>query len=234
MTREAQGGLMLAVGIIVTRLAIAGGHTSYVRPWLGILLVIGGVFIGVLGILTVWSSLRHQDDQHEHGAPAVGWLVLVPMLVLVTIAPAPLGAYAAGVKAGARAVPKANFPPVAEATDGAVTMQVREFVGRAVYDPGSLRDVRVRLTGLVAPDESAPSGYLLTRFVVGCCAADATPVQIAVAGDGASRSTDSWVEVTGVWRPQPAAPNDPFLESIPVLDADGTRTVPAPESQYEY
>jgi uncharacterized repeat protein (TIGR03943 family) len=231
VSREGQGGVLLIVGVVVIRLVLADGHASYVRPSFGLLLLVAAAVVGVLGLVTIWRGASHE----VHATPRIGWLVLVPMLTLVAVAPAPLGAHAAGLKGSFQNVarPSADFPPLPDPEGGAVTLQVRDFVGRAVYDPASIDGVRVRLMGLVAPDATAPSGYLLTRFVVGCCAADAAPVQVAVVDDGVPRSTDTWLEVTGTYRPRPANEADVFAESVPFLVADGVRPVPEPDEPYE-
>jgi uncharacterized repeat protein (TIGR03943 family) len=236
VSREGQGGVMLIVGLVVTRLVLAGGHASYVRPSFGLLLLPAAVVVAGLGLVTIWKRPGASHNLHAERIPRVGWLVLVPMLTLVAVAPAPLGAYAAGVKGSFQSVarPSANFPPLPTPEGGAVSLQLRDFVGRAVYDRDSIEGVRVRLVGLVTPDATAPSGYLLTRFVVGCCAADAAPVQVAVVDDAVPRSPDAWLEVTGTFRPRPAGEGDVFVESVPFLVADGVRSVGQPAEPYEF
>lgn len=250
---------MQVVGIVVTKLVLTGGHTAYVRPSLGILIVIAGVLLAVIGFAMVWSVVGretsegtvgaaaddtapapdtaedregHPDDGHGHHRLRVGWLVLVPFIMLAGLTPAPLGAFAAGLKGSGTALPppSIDFPPLPPAVDGAVPLLVRDFVGRVVYDPDSVRDVRVRLLGFAALDPDAPSGYLLSRFVIGCCAADAAPVQVAIKQQGPTPAEDSWIQAEGVWEPVEVEADEAW---IPTLIADNVLPVEEPATPYE-
>lgn len=224
---------MLIVAVVVVRLVVANGHVSYVRPSFGILLLIAAVIVGVLGLILIWRSVGSQAHGHT---PWIGSLVLIPMLTLVAVAPAPLGAFAASIKGTAQPIgrPAAEFGPLPAETNGAVPLAVGDFVSRAVYAPDSIEGVRVRLVGLVTPDASAPSGYLLTRFMAGCCAADAVPLQVAVVGDAARRNADAWLEVTGTFEPRPGDQDSPFTNAVPLLEAEDIRSVSQPPDPYEF
>jgi uncharacterized repeat protein (TIGR03943 family) len=92
-----------------------------------------------------------------------------------------------------------------------------------------LKGVPVRLIGFAAP-VAAGDGFLLTRFVLTCCAADARPVRVAVRGAGPPwPAPDTWLEVVGTWR---AERRDAEDEHPPVLDASELRSVPAPANPY--
>ena len=165
----------------------------------------------------------------------MGWLLLVPVLVVMLIQPAALGSYAVSSRT---VVPgsggNGQFPPLAAPVRGAVPMPMAEFVTRAVRDPGqSLAGVRVRLTGFAAPAEAKDGSYRLTRFVIFCCAADAEALQAVIRGDATARARDQWLEVEGTWQPRPAAVDDP-TPPPPVLNADAVRPIAPPRPPYEY
>jgi uncharacterized repeat protein (TIGR03943 family) len=83
--------------------------------------------------------------------------------------------------------------------------------------------------GFVTPDARG-GGFLLTRFVVTCCAADARPLRVAIRGlTPPWPAADTWLEITGTWRPERRAVED---ERPPVLDATELHTVPAPTNPY--
>lgn len=112
-------------------------------------------------------------------------------------------------------------------------MTMFEFVVRALYDRDqSLAGVRVRLVGFVAPGEG-DEAYRLTRFVISCCAADASAVQVVVRGDHTQWHHDQWLEVEGQWLRRPIAaakdPNPP----LPVLTVDVVRPIAQPREPYE-
>jgi uncharacterized repeat protein (TIGR03943 family) len=158
---------------------------------------------------------------------------VLPLLVLILVQPPALGAYAAGRRTGPTAAgPRDDtFPPVAQAVRGAVPMELSEFYYRALYDERhSLDGVRVRLLGFVAPRRGG-DGYLLARFAMYCCAADAEVVEVAIRGDPTQRAADQWVEVEGHWEASPAAGG---ADTVPVLVADSVTPVAPPRDRYEH
>jgi uncharacterized repeat protein (TIGR03943 family) len=239
VTDERAGSLLLvAMGATAVCLAWSDAALNYIRPSLEPYLLAGGMVIVLLGVLPPVGLLGrrpavHRDDHGHGGRGRVGWLLLVPVLVVVLVQPAALGSYAASSRS---AVPGAgsSFPTLAAPVRGAVPMSMAEFVTRALRDPGhSLAGVRVRLVGFVAPGEGADA-YRLTRFVIFCCAADAEALQVVVRGDGTRRQRDQWLEVEGQWLPQPLAAADDPSPSPPVLTVDTVRPITQPHRPYEY
>jgi uncharacterized repeat protein (TIGR03943 family) len=230
---------MLIAGVIVFRTVLVGGHVNYVRPGLGIPLLLGAAAVALVGVASLWSKLAGADESghdhvvgHSHHGPGVGWLLLVPMLALITIPQIPLGSFAAGLGAGRSPVRAAiDFPPLPEVDDGAIDLPVSAFVSRALYAPETLEGRLVRLVGFVTPDPEAPSGWLLTRFSIGCCAADAFPLKVAVLNE-VPRQADEWVEVVGVLQANPAP--DSGNSAPPQLGVVEARSVPQPDNPYEY
>jgi len=229
--------LLLAVGATAVWLWRSGEALNYVRPGLAPLVLAAGVVLLALGLLPPLGLLGARATGpaggHRHRAP-VGWLLLVPVLVVLVVQPAALGSYAASSRSVVPDGGDGDFPPLAAPVRGAVPMPMAEFVTRAVRDPGqSLAGVRVRLTGFVAPAEAGDHGWRLTRFVIFCCAADAEALQAVVHGDPAPRARDQWLEVEGTWQPRPAAVDDPNPQP-PVLNADAVRPIAPPRPPYEY
>ena len=243
--------LLLAVGATAVWLWRSGEALNYVRPGLVPLVGAAGLVLLALGLLPPLGLLNasraghppdgsddqggHQHQRHHEGRVGrVGWLLLVPVLVVLVVQPAALGSYAASSRSVVPGGGDGDFPPLSAPVRGAVPMPMAEFVTRAVRDPGqSLAGVRVRLTGFAAPAEDGDSGWRLTRFVVFCCAADAEAFQAVVRGDAVPRARDQWLEVEGTWQPRPAAVDDPNPQP-PILDADAVRPIPPPRPPYEY
>jgi uncharacterized repeat protein (TIGR03943 family) len=242
MTDEQTRSVLLVVlGATVVWLGWSGDALNYVRPGLAPWLLAGGAVVLLLGVLPPLGLLGQRNSHtdadghggHRHGT-RVGWLLLVPVLVVMLVQPAALGSYAVS---GRSAVPSGgdnDYPPLAAPVRGAVPMSMAEFVTRAVRDPAqSLTGVRVRLVGFVAPNKGDEGGYRLTRFVVFCCAADAEALQAVVRGDPTPRARDQWLEVEGAWLPRPAAVDDP-TPPPPVLHADVVRPIAPAHPPYEY
>jgi uncharacterized repeat protein (TIGR03943 family) len=232
--------LLVVLGATAIWLWGSGEALNYVRPGLAPYLLAAGVAVVLLGLLPPFGlfggQTAHADGHggHRHRA-RVGWLLLVPVLVVMVVQPAALGSYAAASRS---TVPggghKGGFQPLAAPVRGAVPMSMAEFVTRAVRDPDqSLAGVRVRLVGFVAPGDG-DGGYRLTRFVIFCCAADAEALQAVVRGDPTPRARDQWLEVEGTWVPRPPAAEDDSSPPPPVLRADVVRPVAPARPPYEY
>jgi uncharacterized repeat protein (TIGR03943 family) len=235
--QQTRSVLLVVLGATAVWLWWSGDALNYVRPGLVPYLAASGVIALLLGLLPPLGLLGVQTGQADgHGGhrdrTRVGWLLLVPVLVVLVVQPAALGSYAVSSRS---TVPGGGggFPALAAPVRGAVPMTMAEFVTRAVRDPGqSLAGVRVRLVGFVAPAEGG-DGYRLTRFVIFCCAADAEALQAVVRGDPTPRARDQWLEVEGTWLPRPAAVDDP-TPPPPVLKADLIRPIVPARPPYEY
>jgi uncharacterized repeat protein (TIGR03943 family) len=241
MTDEQTRSLLLVVlGATAIWLWWSGDALNYVRPGLAPYLLAGGVIVALLGLLPPLGLLGRQPTHgdghggHRHRA-RVGWLLLVPVLVVILVQPTALGSYAVSSRATVPGGGDGGFEPLAAPVRGAVPMSMAEFVTRAVRDPGqSLAGVRVRLVGFVAPSEGKEGGYRLTRFVIFCCAADAEALQAVVRGDRTPRARDQWLEVEGTWRPRPTAAEDDPSPPPPALQAVSVRPVAPARPPYEY
>jgi len=229
---------MLIAGVIVFRTVLVGGHVNYVRPGLGIPLLLAAAVLVLVGLASLWSRVAEAEKPvgeavlgHVHHGPGVGWLLLFPLVALITIPQIPLGSFAAGLGAGRSPVRAAvDFPPLPD-VDSPIDLPVSQFVGRALYAPETLDERLVRLVGFVTPDSEAPSGWVLTRFSIGCCAADAFPVKVAVLNE-VSRDADEWVEVVGVFKPGPERAEAD--DRPPQLGVVQSRSVSQPDNPYEY
>jgi uncharacterized repeat protein (TIGR03943 family) len=167
------------------------------------------------------------EHGHAHGGPAIAWLLALPVVAIFVVAPPALGSYAAGRESGSVAAPQdSSFPPLPDAD--VVVMPVSDYAVRAVWDAGTSLDGRtVRLTGFVTPRPGG--GWFLSRMALSCCAADARAIKVEVR-DAAAPPADTWVELTGRWRPSAEPRSD---DGVPVIAAQEVRQVEAPRETYE-
>jgi uncharacterized repeat protein (TIGR03943 family) len=230
--------LLVVLGATAVWLWWSGEALNYVRPGLAPLLLAGGVVVLLLGLLPPLGLLGEQtasDDNSQGHRARVGWLLLVPVLVVMLVQPAALGSYAVSGRSAVPGGGDGGFQSLAAPVRGAVPMSMAEFVTRAVRDPAqSLAGVRVRLVGFVAPSEGKEGGYRLTRFVIFCCAADAEALQAVVRGDPTPQARDQWLEVEGTWVPRPVAAEDAPSPPPPALQVDIVRPVAPARPPYEY
>lgn len=230
--------MMLGLGIICLRLIWTGGFGWFVQqhmrwPLIGatIVLIGFGVFELIRG-----SKEEHADASSARWAvgPKVGWLLMLPIMVLLSVAPTGLGAAAADrVEAFNPTQTEEEFPPL-DTSAGPIDMRVFDFLDRAAWDPAmSLSGVTVRLEGLVVNDPELDGAFKLTKFMVGCCAADAIPLQVTVHGATTPLANDDWIIADVVWR-EPEIPYAEQQNFIVEADAIAVQVLPeAPQDPYE-
>jgi uncharacterized membrane protein YcgQ (UPF0703/DUF1980 family) len=70
-------------------------------------------------------------------------------------------------------------------------------------------------------------------MIVSCCAADARPVKVGLAGNVPAGLRDNeWIEVVGTYSDR--VDHDPVNdEIIPYFQVDSAHDIPAPDRQYE-
>ena len=244
MNRQAQAVVLLLVGGAVLRASFTDLYLRYVKQGLQPFLIAAGVVLVAAALMTLWYELRphtgtaaepayEEHDEHaDHGhsgEPRVAWLLLLPVLGLLLVAPPALGSYAAN-RSGMSLQEQSDFAPLPAGDPAKIS--VLDYASRAIFDDGrSLGDRRVQLSGFVsaAPD----GGFYLTRMILSCCAADARPIKIALQGrlpDGLKR--DTWLRVTGKYMPKTT--KDPINgERIPFIDVLEAETISPPSEQYE-
>ncbi len=217
MNQDAQSLLVVLVGAAVTRIAADGSYQLYVRgnlrPWL----LIAGIVLVVIGIVSLLRSdlRRRRDDDsvddgtadgltagddghgHAHGGQRwVAWLLLAPIMVIFLVAPPALGAYTAAHRGGAVAKPVGDSTFPALPAGSSVPDTLRDFSERAVWDKGrTLTGRTVALTGFVTPRSGG--GIFLTRMMITCCAADASPIEVMVTGTVPRVRANEWLKISG-------------------------------------
>jgi uncharacterized repeat protein (TIGR03943 family) len=247
ISADTQGGVLIVLAATGLRLSLTDAFARFIRPGMRIPLIAASVVLAALGIATLARSWRahrrpasaehqhderqhdkHQHDDHQHGS-FVSWLLIAPVAVLLLVAPASLGAYAASrgavrttQLAQSQGAEVGTLPP---ATKGATQLSLTSYSNFALYDTKEqLKGRPVRLVGFVAHDSAAPGGYYLTRFVIACCAADAFPVQVVLHGKVPALPDDTWITVEGTWHPTTTNPegNDVFRAELDVTSVTAT------------
>ncbi|MFI9163118.1 TIGR03943 family putative permease subunit [Kitasatospora aureofaciens] len=257
MRREAQAILLVLLGTAVLRISLLGdAYLRYVRAALRPYLIAAGVVVVLLGVLTAAVALRaarraegdhdvhghdvhghdvhghdvnsHDTHGHSHGL-RIAWLLILPVIAILLVSPPALGPYTAQHAGNTMAKPDTaatGFPPLR--TGDPLPLPLAEFDVRAAWDTTEpLLGRRVRLLGFVTPKSGG--GWYVTRLVISCCAADAVTYKVEIRGMPMP-PTNSWVEVTGVWQPDPAQARS---DAVPALNAAQVTAVPQPRDPYE-
>ncbi|MFF4270224.1 TIGR03943 family putative permease subunit [Streptomyces sp. NPDC001536] len=228
MNRHAQSAVMFLLGATLLHAGSTDLYLRYVKAGLQPLLLLSGAVLIAAAVATLWYERRGGHAEHHH-EPRVSWLLALPVLALVLVAPPALGSYSA-MRTGTALQQAYGYEDLP--AEGPLRLGVADYAGRAVYDHGrSLRNREIKVTGFVALD---PAGHpYLVRMTLNCCAADAQPVKVALTGTiPPVLRPDSWLEVTGTYTPQRT--KDPVNNGpIPYLKVASSRPVAAPTDPYD-
>jgi len=238
VNRAAQTAVLFLLGAVVLHTGAGEVSLRYVKEGLRpLLLAAGAVLVATAGATAWYERGRHRTPgtagNTHHGAarhaPPIAWLLLLPVLALVLVAPPALGSYSA-LRTGTALQRPPAFAPLPPGDP--VRLGLSDYAARAVYDRGrSLDGRRVRVTGFVA---LAPDGTpYLVRMTLNCCAADAQPVKVALDGRVPPvLEPDGWLEVTGTYSARRT--EDPVNGGpVPYLQVDRARPAPAPRDPYD-
>jgi uncharacterized repeat protein (TIGR03943 family) len=233
VNRQAQSAVLFLLGAALLHAGATDLYLRYVKAGLRPLVLAAGAVLVVTALATAWYEHRRagRDDGegHAHPEPRVSWLLILPLLALILVAPPALGSYSATRTGTALQEPLA-YPSLSAADP--LPLSVVDYAGRAVYDHGrTLAGRTVRLTGFVALDSDG-TPYLV-RMALNCCAADAQPVKVGLTGNiPPVLQPDTWLAVTGVHTPRVV--RDPVNGGpIPFLKVTDARPVPAPRDPYD-
>ncbi|MDX3640582.1 TIGR03943 family putative permease subunit [Streptomyces sp. MB09-02B] len=242
MNRQAQTVVLFLTGGALLHAGFTDLYLRYVKAGLRPLLIGAGIVLIAAAVATLWYERRarqqerqaeppaHADESHPHREPRVSWLLVLPLLALVLVAPPAAGSYTAMRTGTALQEQPWGYPKLP--ADGTLRLSVADYAGRAVYDKGrALAGRPLKVTGFLAFDDSGKP--YLVRMALNCCAADAQPVKIALTGElPVVLQPDTWIEVTGTYTPQRT--EDPLNgTAVPYLRVTTTKPVKAPQDPYD-
>ncbi len=203
------------------------------------------VAVGALLLIALSYTLPKPDSDketehaHDHAIP-LSWvtasLVALPLLLGWSIAPQPLG-MAALVNREMSSAPAFDFAPAANPAQQAVEARgeaetildwVMAFGPRP--DLPAFAGQPADVTGFVYrhPD-MPPDTWFISRYLVMCCVADATPISLVVYAPGVEVADDMWVQVRGHFAAETVGEI-----TTPLLIADTVTPIDPPAQPYLY
>lgn len=226
MKNGLKGLVMLSLAYFLFSRITSGTLFFYINnrfAWLTFLAVIG-FFVVALGYLYRARLVRDmlaagQDDEHhhdhahehdhghghthEHNLSRVGLaLVMLPVVLGLLVPASPLGATAMGN----REVSVGRLSSAMAPRDSRIASSNREknlldwlMTFDRSADPAAFDGQEAKLTGFVYRDSRhGDDTFMLSRFVVSCCVADATPIGLIVRWpEAGALASDQWIEVAG-------------------------------------
>lgn len=211
--RGVKTAVLLLLGIFLYTRVTSGVVSYYINERFFMLTLVAGLGFGLLAA-GYWRQLwwgdehdhHHGEDDHDHRLTWVGLLiVLLPLLLGWLVPPRPLGATAVSnreINFGTDPIKSIAAPGGNEAM-GIIAGErnILDWLGefQRSGDPAALAGQTANVIGFVYRDERfGADEFMVARFTVSCCVADAAPVGLIVRWpDGATLPTDQWVEVRG-------------------------------------
>ena len=178
-------------------ITVSGAFTRYVKPGLLPWLAASAVLLIALALVAIVGDIRRggprtsdqpsdHSEAHSHRTGIV-WLLVVPILVLIVVAPPALRPSAAAPSVTAVSNVVLNrfpFPPLPPGNAPEVSLP--EVLKREAQDStGSLTNRSITVTGFVLNEAQ---GVDLGRIVIICCAADAQLARVHLRGPAAARA----------------------------------------------
>jgi uncharacterized repeat protein (TIGR03943 family) len=235
VNRQAQAVIMLLFGGAILKAGFTDLYLRYVKEGLRPFLLAAGFLLVAGAVMTLWYEFRRPAgrDEHAHHEPRVGWLLILPVLGLLLVAPPALGAYAAGQAGSVLAAQSSESDYPALPPGDPVPVTLLDYASRAVFDDGrSLTGRTIRLTGFLTP--GADGRPVLARMILSCCAADGRPIKVGLDGDdiGAGSDGNTWVQVDGVYSERRGV--DTINQAaVPYLTVTAWQEITPPKQQYE-
>ncbi len=234
--RSFQALLLLGMSIFLGSKAASGQLTFYINQRFIPLTIFGVVFLALLA-QTLFTEIKrareHEAHDHDH-APASAnlWFILVPLLIGVLIPARPLDSSALTTKGFNTSAPLVSGDSSAQLFEtDSEERNILDWLKLFNYDRNVSKfyGQKASVIGFVYFDEALNENqFLVSRFVVSCCSADAYALGMAVNwNEAAALEQDAWVLVKGTV-------NSVTLDDqvVPLIEADSVQAVPAPEQPY--
>ncbi len=230
--------LLIGLGIYFVYNIASGNILNYVNARFAWLSYVAAALFLLIGTFSIWHLLADRahadDDHHDHQHEPISWGVLAILavpLVLGTLIPSkPLGAEA--VSGGVSLTSSATVGAAQAFTVAPEKRNVLDWL-RAFNnaDPQSFDGQPADVLGFVYSEPTFDANtFMVARFAISCCVADASAIGLPVYWDkAADLPQGEWIQVQGAFS------LGTFQgDQVPVLRASSIAVVAQPEHPYLY
>ncbi len=223
--------ILLGMGVYLAQLIISGNLSNYINQRFSWLAYVGAGIFFTLAFVSLWQQFKPSPHAHQHYR--IGWDILLitafPLLLALLIPSRSLGIEAINSGISLRPVGVGSAATFARSPlDRNILDWLREF-NRA--SPTEFNGQPVDVVGFVYREpQQAADEFMISRFTMSCCVADAFPIGMPARADGADEvKAGNWVRVQGELQAANFAG-----ELLPVIEVAEMETVDEPEQPYLY
>jgi putative membrane protein len=179
---------------------LSGEMTRYLGPRTLWVIVFGAIALGLAAVAHLPALRTGHATRPARGDVAGALILVLPILAVVLLPDAQLGAQAASRKASAGGFAAASLLPVPDPS-GEISFAEIHYASQSeeyAAEAGIVEGIEVELVGFVTQPKSS-GDFSLTRFYVSCCAADAIPYSVPVQALSAAGAPaeDTWLRIEG-------------------------------------
>jgi uncharacterized repeat protein (TIGR03943 family) len=247
--------LFISLGLFLASRLVNGTLSFYIHPRFNVLTAVAAITFILMGLIYAYQHRQtiltgaddhdHDPHDHDHGhdhdhSHDLSWLALailaIPVLLGVMVQPKPLGAAALGNReintsmlASAQAPGGSQLAVIPTAGERNILDWLYLF--RDQGEAAAFDGEPVHVIGFVYRDDRfAADEFMVSRFTVSCCVADAAPIGLIVRWPAAPElAADQWVEVKGTFLAGTFNGDD-----LPLLIADEVVITEPPAQPYLY
>jgi uncharacterized repeat protein (TIGR03943 family) len=247
---------------VLIRLSVTGDYSRYVKSVMRWPLLFSGLVLAAMALIGLLSQKSphegaqdsahdhnedngndHGNDCDDHSSSPIGWLLVLPVLAVLVVAPPSLSGWGLSGQANAGANSRGDSGgsqpswSQLDTTPGVATkLSMWDFVGRALEpESPTVTGREVELIGFIVEDPKASSDnsaqfFEVARYSIACCAADGRAARIRITGSAKPTTqsagvSQTWVQLTGE-----------LLRidgDIPVLTMTSLNVIEEPDNPYE-
>lgn len=237
-----KGVILLLFSVFFAQKYVSGKLYDYIAPRFGWLAVLAAVMFAVIGVATILGNSKQDDADglHDHATrpehSGSKWpliILSIPLIAGVIIPARPLGPSQIENQGVSTNITAPASDVQISLTIIPAQRNILDWVRAmgANPDPTALNGQQVDVIGFVYRDvRFASDQFMVARFAVSCCVADARAMGLVVQTKNASQyATGAWVRVKGTF--QVGALNG---SPLPVVSVEGITPVEQPVQPYLY
>ena len=245
--------IFVSLGLFLASRLWNGTLSFYIHPRFNVLTAVTAIGLIIVGFVYAQQHRKtilhgeephdhahdhhHHDHDHDHNITWIGLTILaIPVILGLIVQPQPLGANALenreinlGSLTSAQAPDSSQLALIDTGGERNILDWLHLF--QRSSNPADFNGETANVIGFVYQDDRFGSDeFMVSRFTVSCCVADAAPIGLIVQWpETAVLAPDTWVEVTGTF--QASEFND---QQMAILVADQVTITEPPAQPYLY